>query len=64
MAKDEDGETADKGGKRRRATKRELAKRDLRLLEQLAAGATIEEIAGEPGDIAATRAETQGGYPR
>jgi hypothetical protein len=30
---------------RRRITKRELAKRDLRLIEKLAAGATIEEIA-------------------
>src|SRR6185437_3837229 len=46
--------------KRKRATKRELARRDLRLLEQLAAGATIGNR-GEPGDIAAPRAETQGG---
>ena len=35
--------------KRKRATKRELARRDLRLLEQLAAGATIEEIAANQG---------------
>ena len=35
--------------KRRRITKRELAKRDLRLIEKLAAGATIEEIAASEG---------------
>jgi hypothetical protein len=35
--------------KRKRATKRELAKRDVRLVEQLAAGATIEEIAANQG---------------
>src|SRR6185312_3600198 len=35
--------------RRKRATKRELARRDLRLLEQLAAGATIEEIAANQG---------------
>jgi hypothetical protein len=34
---------------RRRITKRELAKRDLRLVEKLAAGATIEEIAASEG---------------
>jgi hypothetical protein len=36
---------ADARPKRRRATKRELAKRDLRFIEKLAAGVTIEEIA-------------------
>jgi hypothetical protein len=35
--------------KRRRATKRELAQRDLRLIEKLAAGVTIEEIAASEG---------------
>ena len=30
-------------------TKRELAKRDLRFIEKLAAGATIEEIAASEG---------------
>jgi hypothetical protein len=35
--------------RRRRATKRELARRDLRLVEQLAAGVTIEEIAANQG---------------
>ena len=35
--------------RRRRATKRELARRDLRLVEQLAAGVTIEEIAANKG---------------
>ena len=34
---------------RRRITKRDLAKRDLRLIEKLAAGATIEEIAASEG---------------
>ena len=42
-------EAAKAGPKRRRATKREIAKRDLRLVEQLAAGATIEEIAASEG---------------
>jgi hypothetical protein len=44
-----DGKTAKAGSKRRRITKRELAKRDLRLIEKLAAGATIEEIAANEG---------------
>jgi hypothetical protein len=35
--------------KRARATKRELAQRDLRLIEKLAAGVTIEEIAASEG---------------
>ena len=36
-------------GKRRRATKRETAMRDLRFVEKLAAGVTIEEIAASEG---------------
>ena len=36
-------------GKRRRATKREIAMRDLRFVEKLAAGVTIEEIAASEG---------------
>ena len=36
---------ADARPRRRRITKRELAKRDLRFIEKLAAGVTIEEIA-------------------
>ncbi len=39
----------DRGSKRRRATKRELAQRDLRLIEKLTAGVTIEEIAASEG---------------
>jgi DNA-binding Lrp family transcriptional regulator len=35
--------------RRRRSTKREMARRDLRLIEKLAAGATIEEIAASEG---------------
>ena len=35
--------------KRRRATKRDQAKRDLRFIEKLAAGVTIEEIAASEG---------------
>ena len=35
--------------RRQRATKRELAQRDLRLIEKLAAGVTIEEIAASEG---------------
>jgi hypothetical protein len=35
--------------RRSRATKRELAQRDLRLIEKLAAGVTIEEIAASEG---------------
>ena len=48
MTKDADAK-AGAGPKRRRATKRELAKRDLRFVEKLAAGATIEEIAASEG---------------
>ena len=40
---------ADARPRRRRITKRELAKRDLRLIEKLAAGVTIEEIAASEG---------------
>ena len=40
---------ADTRPKRPRATKRELAQRDLRLIENLAAGVTIEEIAASEG---------------
>jgi hypothetical protein len=40
---------ADARPKRPRATKRELAQRDLRLIEKLAAGVTIEEIAASEG---------------
>jgi hypothetical protein len=44
------GKTAAKTrSKRLRATKRELAQRDLRLIEKLAAGVTIEEIAASEG---------------
>jgi hypothetical protein len=44
------GKTAAKTrSKRLRATKRGLAQRDLRLIEKLAAGATIEEIAASEG---------------
>ena len=43
------GRTAKPGSKRQRATKRDLAQRDLRLIEKLAAGATIEEIAASEG---------------
>ena len=52
MAHDDDIETTrikPERSKRRRATKREMAKRDLRLVEKLAAGATIEEIAANEG---------------
>jgi hypothetical protein len=47
MAMAEHGEKSptQTGAKRRRATRREIAKRDLRFLEKLAAGVTIEEIA-------------------
>jgi hypothetical protein len=47
---DDANEKATKTGlKRRRATQRELAQRDLRLIEKLAAGVTIEEIAASEG---------------
>jgi hypothetical protein len=52
MAQDDDNETTPikpPPGKRRRATKRELARRDLRFIEKLAAGVTIEEIAASEG---------------
>jgi hypothetical protein len=40
---------AEAAPKRHRATKREMTKRDLRLIERLAAGVTIEEIAASEG---------------
>jgi hypothetical protein len=49
LARDADEERAETGSKRRRLTKRELAKRDLRLIEKLAAGVTIEEVAASEG---------------
>lgn len=49
MAKTADPMATQTRAKRRRATKRELAKRDLRFIEKLAAGATIEEIAASEG---------------
>jgi len=49
MAKDRDNVTADANSKRRRITKREAAMRDLRFVEKLAAGVTIEEIAASEG---------------
>jgi hypothetical protein len=49
MAKDRNKETMNAKPERRRATKRDLAKRDLRLIEKLAAGVTIEEIAASEG---------------
>ena len=49
MAKDGNKETTNAKPERRRATKRELAKRDLRFIEKLAAGVTIEEIAASEG---------------
>jgi hypothetical protein len=49
MAQDADETPTQTGARRRRATKRDLAKRDLRLVEKLAAGATIEEIAANEG---------------
>src|SRR5580698_7500131 len=48
MAKDADTKT-DAKPRRRRITRRDLAKRDLRLIEKLAAGVTIEEIAASEG---------------
>jgi hypothetical protein len=48
MARQADKEIQTKA-KRRRATKRELAKRDLRFIEKLAAGVTIEELAASEG---------------
>ena len=49
MAGDEDKTPTQHGAKRRRATKREQAMRDLRFVEKLAAGVTIEEIAASEG---------------
>ena len=49
MAKTADPTATDARPKRRRITKRELAKRDLRFIDKLAAGATIEEIAATEG---------------
>ncbi len=49
MTKDRNKEAANARPERRRATKRELMKRDLRLIEKLAAGVTIEEIAASEG---------------
>jgi hypothetical protein len=49
LARSADTKLAERETKRRRATKRELAQRDLRLIEKLAAGATIEEIAAGEG---------------
>jgi hypothetical protein len=49
MTQDSDRQATKTGAKRRRATKRELAKRDLRFIEKLAAGATIEELAASEG---------------
>ena len=43
MIQDADRKAAKGGSKRRRATKRELATRDLKFIEKLAAGVTIEE---------------------
>jgi hypothetical protein len=49
MARSADKKRAEDGPKRKRATKRDLAQRDLRLIEKLAAGVTIEEIAASEG---------------
>ena len=49
MAGDADKTPTQHGVKRRRATKRETAMRDLRFVEKLAAGVTIEEIAASEG---------------
>jgi hypothetical protein len=49
MTQYRENEPTNAGAKRRRATKRELAQRDLRLIEKLAAGVTIEEIAASEG---------------
>jgi hypothetical protein len=49
MTRGAERKPAENGSKRRRATKRELAQRDLRLIEKLAAGVTIEEIAANEG---------------
>src|SRR3984957_5639059 len=49
MVRTADTMAADAKPRRRRIAKRELAKRDLRFVEKLAAGATIEEIAASEG---------------
>jgi hypothetical protein len=49
LARNADKKRAETGSKPGRATNREVAKRDLRLVEQLAAGVTIEEIAANEG---------------
>jgi hypothetical protein len=49
MTQHRENEPTNAGAKRRRATRRELAQRDLRLIEKLAAGVTIEEIAASEG---------------
>ena len=49
MAKERNKESSNAKPERRRATKRDLMKRDLRLIEKLAAGVTIEEIAASEG---------------
>jgi hypothetical protein len=49
MIQDADRKAAKGGSKRRRATKRELAARDLKFVEKLAAGVTIEELAASEG---------------
>jgi hypothetical protein len=49
MAKDANDTATKTGPTRRRITKRELAMRDLRFVEKLAAGVTIEEIAASEG---------------
>jgi hypothetical protein len=49
MTQHREYEPTNAGSKRRRVTRRELAQRDLRLIEKLAAGVTIEEIAASEG---------------
>jgi hypothetical protein len=49
MTQYRENEPTNAGPKRRRATKCEMAKRDLRFLEKLAAGVTIEELAESEG---------------
>jgi hypothetical protein len=49
MIQDADRKAPKGGSKRRRATKRELATRDLKFIEKLAAGVTIEELAASEG---------------
>jgi hypothetical protein len=49
MATGADKKRGEHRSKPRRATKREMAKQDLRLIEKLAAGVTIEEVAASEG---------------